>query len=115
MFIVINKLVRCRPRLLVLVAAATLALMLLATHSAATTGHHDMHGADDDGAQVVMTICLAILQAGLAIAFVAGVINRRRENTLVPAPITPLLAYAGPIAGVGPPGRRSALFQVFLR
>ncbi|MBK5230088.1 MAG: hypothetical protein JJE27_02840 [Thermoleophilia bacterium] len=73
------------------------------------------HGAAT-GSQVVITICLAVIDSGVAFSIAAllllgghALVSTLRSATIAPAP-SPVVA-----AALGPPGRRAALFQVFLR
>lgn len=116
MLIDINSFMRHRRRMLSLLAAALLTMALLATHSAATAGHHDHGEHSGMSTQTVLLLCMAVIEAGVAIslAVALAVTRRRPENHAKPS----ASVFAGPrpaLAGTGPPGRRLALNQVFLR
>jgi hypothetical protein len=114
MFDRIHKLVRLRQRILAVVTVCVMALALLLAHSAFTSGHHKDDAHHSGGATVVLAVCLAVLQAGVAVA-VAQFVRRPRERmsswrlpvlTLTPAPV---------IGGPDPPGPSTPQLQVFLR
>lgn len=115
MFIGINRLMKSQRQLLVLLIAATLALAVLATHSAAGVPHHSGEHGGEAPAQVVLTICLAVLEAGVALTIYLVWFKHRRPSTAVPRPVVGTPAAARTPHGPAPPGRRPALLQVFLR
>jgi hypothetical protein len=117
MFIRINRDLRGRRHLPAVVAAGVLALAVLSAHGLPSSAEHHMadHGAAT-GSQVAITICVAVIDSGVAFSIAAllllggrALVSTLRRATIAPAPN--LVAAAG----LGPPGSRAALFQVFLR
>lgn len=115
MFSAINMLIKSQRRLVVLFAALTLALAVLATHSAAGTPHHAHEHGGGEPAQVVLTICLAVLEVGVALTISLIWLTRRRPSTVVTRPFASAPIVAPAPNGLAPPGRLPALLQVFLR
>lgn len=115
MSIRINDTLQVQRGFLAVLAAALLALAVMATHGAVTADHHSMHH-DGAGMQNMITICLAVLEAGVGIA-VALLLTalRRRPSRKLPRPTTVAFSPRPEIAGLGPPGERPAVLQVFLR
>ncbi|MBI4896752.1 MAG: hypothetical protein HY827_00095 [Actinobacteria bacterium] len=140
MFIRINNLLRNGNRVLVLSAAFAVVFALVATHGALSTAHmsegpgqthgdgmavHGDHMSDNgdgqsDGMQIVMSICLAVVEAavaivlGLALVRLRDLFSGRARSTARPVAASSRFAVPA-LAGLGPPGRRAALLQVFLR
>lgn len=115
MLIGLNSSLRFRRRLSAAIVAMLLALAIIAAHSAAGTDHEPNHH-DSLGAQSAMVLCLAVLGAGAAIAVAAIARKSRRRPTTDLRPAFSRMASPSPeIAGLGPPGERLSLFQVFLR
>lgn len=114
MFIRINRDLRGRRHLPAVVAAGVLALAVLSAHGVPSAEHHMAdHGAT--GSQVVITICVAVIDSGVAFSIAAllllgghALVSTLRPATIAPAP-NPVVA-----AGLGPPGSRAALFSGLL-
>lgn len=115
MFSAINRRIKSQRRLVVLFTALTLALAVPATHSAAGAPHHSEHHGHTPPTSVVLTICLAVLEAGFALTVSLFWLIRRRPSTDVPRPVTFAPVAVPAPNGLAPPGGLPALLQVFLR
>ncbi len=115
MFSAIDTLIKSQRRLVVLFTAFTLALAVLATHSVVGAPHHSEHEGHTPPTNVVLTICLAVLEVGVALTISLFWLIRRRPATDVPQVVVFAPMAAPAPNGLAPPGRLAALLQVFLR
>jgi hypothetical protein len=104
-------LIRNRRRLALLAVFGALVVALSAEHSG--LGHAEDGG--DMGS--IVSMCLAIVQAGVLLVGVASLLRRRPQRHAAPAGLPATVAIAGRVPRLGPPRIRAgpSRLQVFLR
>lgn len=112
MFIGLNRFLRRERHVLATLVALVFAVMLLAFHGAAS-GDHLMD--DHPMTSTMVTVCLAIIEAGMVLSVAGMFVLNRTERPCASAPRVFAIARRPLIRGIGPPGLRAAVLQVFLR
>ncbi len=114
MFGLTGRLTRTRRRLIAAAVVVAMAIALVLAHSAFSSHHQSVASHHGGAASVVFVFCLAVLEAGLAVA-VVQLVRRDRErptNWALPAPPAMLVPV---LAGPDPPRPLASQLQVFLR